>query len=86
MVIMSIDDGKEVGKMTNMQFQAMMKLCLTIAEGAKDIKDFKKALAFPDNGFGQAFIALLMRTVDNLGSMEKVRQLLKDIIMMEMEE
>jgi len=78
--------GKEVGTMTNMQFHAMLKMCLTIAESTKDVKEFKKAITFPDNGFGQAFIVLLERTTDTLGSMEKVRRLLKDIILMEMED
>ena len=79
--------GDERGRetMTDMQFKAMLKMVLTMAETCKDVKEFKKVLVFPDNGYGNAFTVMLARLADTVVSMETVRQVIKDIIMMEME-
>jgi len=78
------EETKEVlRKMTDRQFMAMVKLALTAAENTRDIKDFKRVLAFPDNGVGNAFMTMLARLTDNLTDFEKVHQVLKDILMME---
>ncbi|MCL2168745.1 MAG: hypothetical protein FWB74_01805 [Defluviitaleaceae bacterium] len=79
--------GGEKGRetMTDMQFKAMLKMTLTMAETTKDVKEFKKTLAFPDNGYGHAFMFMLARLADTVVSMETVRQVIKDIIMMDME-
>jgi len=71
--------------MTDIQFKAVVKICLTIAENTRDIKDFKKAIHLPDSGFGSAFVLLVSRMADSLNDMEKVRQILTDIIMMEVD-
>ncbi|MCL2575669.1 MAG: hypothetical protein FWE33_04470 [Defluviitaleaceae bacterium] len=70
-------------QMTDVQFMAMVKMAYTAAENTRDIKDFKKVLVFPDNAVGNAFVNMLSRIVDNLSDIDKVRQLLKDILMME---
>jgi len=69
--------------MTDTQFKAMVKMCLTMAEHCKDAKDFKKILSFPDNGFGMAFVVMLSRLVDGINDMEKICQTLRDIMMLE---
>ena len=71
--------------MTDMQFKAMLKMCLTMAENSKDIKEFKKTLVFPDNAYGNAFVTMLSRMTDSVVSLEKVKQVIKDMIMLEME-
>ena len=71
--------------MTDIQFKAMLKICLTIAENSKDIKEFKKQLVFPDQGFGAAFMQHLTRLADATSNMEKVRQVLSDILIMELD-
>lgn len=87
MVIMPISEEKKVEKtMTDMQFKAMLKMCLTMAENSKDAKEFKKTLAFPDNGFGNAFVIMLSRMVDSVASLDRVKQIIRDMIMMEMED
>lgn len=69
--------------MTDIQFMSMVKMALTAAENTRDIKDFKKVLVFPDGGVGNAFATMLSRLTDNLSDIEKIRQVLKDILMME---
>ncbi|MDR2166929.1 MAG: hypothetical protein LBE35_03635 [Clostridiales bacterium] len=79
----TLEDKEERHGMTDIQFKAMVKMCLTIAENTKDIKEFKKLLVFPDQGYGAAFVAMLSRMADTIVSMEKVRGVLRDIMMME---
>jgi len=90
MVIMPMPTGDGDKKaregMTDMQFKAMVKMCLTMAEHAKDVKEFKRRLAFPDTGYGAAFVHMLGHMSDTVVSMEKVKQVLRDIIIMELEE
>jgi len=69
--------------MTDIQFMAMIKVCLTMAENTKDIKEFRRNLGFGDSGFGQAFTNLLSNMTATLSDMEKVRQVLKDILLLE---
>jgi hypothetical protein len=69
--------------MTDVQFKALVKICLTMAESTREVKDFKRMLVFHDSAFGSAFVGMLSRMTDALGSMEKVRQVLTDILMME---
>ena len=69
--------------MTDIQFMAMVKLCLTMAEHTRDVKEFRRMLAFPDNGVGNAFVHLLSNLTTNVNDMEKMRQVLKDIMLLE---
>jgi hypothetical protein len=69
--------------MTDIQFKAMVKMCLTMAETTRDVKDFKKKLRFTDNGFGAAFVMMLGQMADSVGDMVKVKQTLLDIMMMD---
>ena len=87
-VIMAAAAAKEEQKkrrlgMTDVQFKAMVKMCLTVAEATRDVKDFKKTLRFHDQGYGAAFMGMLGQMADSLGDMVKVRQVLLDIMMME---
>ena len=77
------DEDKERGFMTNLQFKAMVKLSLTIAESTKDVKEFRKMIQFPDQGFGAAFAALLTQMALSINNMDRGRKVLKDIMMME---
>jgi hypothetical protein len=78
------NDKKEArGNMTDLQFKGMVKLCLTIAESTKDVKEFRKMLQFPDQGFGSGFVHLLINMAHSTNNMDRVRKVLKDIMMME---
>jgi len=76
---------KEERGMTDVQFKALVKMCLTLAESSKDAKEFRKRLAFPDTGYGHAFVVMLGQVADTLPGMDRLRQMLRDILMMEVE-
>jgi len=59
--------------MTDVQFKAMVKMCLTMAETTRDIKEFKRGLVFHDTAYGAAFVGMLKNMADSVGDMAKVR-------------
>ena len=69
--------------MTDIQFMAMVKICLTMAESTNDIKKFRQNLGFGDHDFGQPFVNMLSNMTAMLNDMDKVRQVLKDILLLE---
>ena len=69
--------------MTDVQFKAMVKMCLTIAEATGEVKDFKRAVRLAGASFEASFTAMLCNMADSVGNMVKVRQVLLDIMMME---
>ena len=73
--------------MTDIQFKAMVKMCLTMAEATGEIKDFKKAVRLAGGlsgaGFEVSFTTMLCNMADSVSDMAKVRQVLLDIMMME---
>ena len=83
MVIFTTTEEKRRVGMTDIQFMSMVKMCLTMAENTRDIKEFRRMLAFPDQGVGHAFTHMLTNMTASLNDMEKVRQVLKDIMLLE---
>ena len=71
--------------MTDIQFKAMVKICLTVAEATREVKEFKKFLRFAEGGPEGNFAALLTNMAESLNDMEKIRQVLKDIMLMEVD-
>lgn len=83
MVFITTEEVKERKSMTDIQFMAMVKVCLTMAENTRDMKEFRRSLSFVDGGFGHAFTNMLSNMAAGLNDMEKVRQVLKDIMLLE---
>ena len=74
------DNEERSSRMTDCQFKAFTKLCLVLAENAGDVKAFRKlgleAYAPPYGIFGTMFI----RIAETTGDMEKVKQIMQDML------
>ena len=75
----SDEDEEEGGgnKLTDLQFKALMKLYLALAESTREIKDFRR-----NGGFGAdcPYGSILTKIVDITGDLERARTVLNDIL------
>jgi len=80
-------EGGEFG-MTDLQFRAFIRMALTLAETTREVKEFQKIWGSWNSWVGatgrfEAFIWMIPKIADATGDMEKVKQVLQDILKME---
>jgi len=77
------DDDEATGSglnMTDVQFKVFINMVLTLAENAKDPKEFRKnfpAILHSESGYG-VFSAMILSIADATGDMMQVVQALRD--------
>jgi len=73
--------------MTDLQFKGFIRMCLTVSEATREVKDFKKLMGssteWAAHGNYGAFAIMISKIADATGDMEKVKQILQDILKME---
>ena len=93
MMALGLFDNEEEGQnkggniMTDLQFKGFIRMCLTIAETTREVKEFKKliggSLEWATYGNYGAFAIMVSKIADATGDMERVKQVLQDILKME---
>lgn len=72
------------GRMTDQQFKAFVKLCLTVAKATSEVKEFKKHISLGSSSDAldtcKVFIEMLIKVAESTGSTEKVQQVLQEIL------
>ena len=81
-------DSEDVKKgdkhMTDHQFKAFIGMCLALAETTRETKEFRKHFGtLTDWGAYAPFTQMLVKIADTTGDMERVKQILNDILKME---
>ncbi|MCL1844119.1 MAG: hypothetical protein FWF79_09935 [Defluviitaleaceae bacterium] len=76
------DEEKNEGSlgMTDYQFKAFVKMCLVVAENTTELKEFKRRIAVTHGSPYQPFVEMLINISEATGNMEKVRQVIQDIL------
>ncbi|MCL2396710.1 MAG: hypothetical protein FWC93_01455 [Defluviitaleaceae bacterium] len=82
------EDKKKGGNaMTDFQFKAFIRLCLVLAENNREVKEFNKQMNGQFSWSGQgtygAFVGMIRTVAETTGDMERVKQILQDILKME---
>ena len=85
------DDSENEGGtfgMTDLQFRAFIKMTLTLAETTREVKEFQKTFGgwaswSGATGHFGTFIWMIPKIADATGDMEKVKQVLQDILKMD---
>ena len=81
------DKNKDEGgaaRMTDLQFKAFIRMMLDLAQTTREVKEFKKRFGtFIEWGPYSPFTSMIINIADATGDMEKVKQVLQDILKME---
>lgn len=73
-----------VARMTDLQFKAFIRMMLDLAQTTREVKEFKKSFGtFTDWGLYSPFTLMIINIADATGDMERVKQVLQDILKME---
>ena len=85
--IFSNDDGDDneggAGRMTDLQFKAFIRMMLDLANNTREVKEFRKSFGtFTDWGLYSPFTSMIINIADATGDMERVKQVLQDILKM----
>ena len=77
------DEKEGASRMTDYQFKAFIKMCLVLVETISEVKVFKKRIQ-PDWGDSASaysvFASMLGKIAESTDSMEKVKQVLQDML------
>ena len=79
------DDESEggVAGMTDLQFKVFVRMMLDLAQTTRDVKEFRKSFGtFTDWGPYSPFTSMIISIAEATGDMEKVKQVLQDILKM----
>jgi len=82
------EKGAEMMGATDLQFKAFIKMALVLAETTREVKEFQKTWGSWSSWVGAtghfpAYIWMIPKIADATGDMEKVRQVLQDILKMQ---
>jgi len=82
------NEGGVADMATDLQFRAFIKMALTLAETTRDVKEFQKTWGgwtswSGATGHFATYIWMIPKMADATGDMEKVKQILQDILKME---
>ena len=77
------DNERGVIGMTDLQFRAFIKVFLEFAQTTREVKEFRKGLGtFTDWGAFAPYTTMIINIADATGDMERVKQVLNDILKM----
>ena len=78
------DNAKGGKSLTDYQFKSFIKMSLTLAETTREVKEFNKRIgAYTLWGSYGPFTQMISKIAEATGDMEKVKQVLQDILKME---